>query len=373
MGKLLTQEVNMKKNISKIEKETFDESDFPEVPPPDIVAYNELRSCADLVRMEKDGVLKIQPEFQRNFIWPETDQTRFIDSLVKQLPIPSMCFSLDYKTQEWQVIDGLQRMSTIIRFLSDENWTLSKLEDIDKKLSGRNVGEIKADPIDSRQIYARVQNLSLPITILRCDYSKPDHSNYLFMIFHRLNTGGIKLNNQEIRNCIYSGTFNNLLRFLDKNERWQIIHKNRRQNIKRLMTQELILRIFAFHDGYKDYGGRLAKFLNDYMGDNRNLSKEDCQNKRLLFEETVNTIYDKLFDNAPPETKLTVTELEGLFVGVMRNSKKLKQLPSDVIKQRRQKLLNHEEFSEEKLSEGLSGKPRVIGRIVAAVEIFGGQ
>jgi hypothetical protein len=356
-----------------MEQETFEESDFLEVPPSDIVAYNELRSCADLVRMEKEGVLKIKPEFERNFVWSEAEQTRFVDSLVKQLPIPSMCFSLDYKTQEWQVIDGLQRISTIIRFLSEENWILSKLDDIDKKLSGRKVDEIRTDRIDSRQIFARVQNLTLPITVLRCDYSKPDHANYLFMIFHRLNTGGIKLNNQEIRNCIYTGTFNNLLRTLDKNEKWRDIHKNKQQNIKRLITQELILRIFALHDDYKNYGGRLAKFLNDYMNENKKLSDKECQDKRLLFEETVNTIYDKLFDDAPPDTKLTVTELEGLFVGVMYNLKKLKQLPSSVLKQRFQKLLDHEEFSDEKLSEGLSGKPRVTGRIGAAVDIFGEQ
>jgi uncharacterized protein with ParB-like and HNH nuclease domain len=68
--------------------------------------------------MHTQGILEIQPEFQREIVWKNPDQTRFIDSLVKQLPIPSMCFSLDYKAQKWQVIDGLQRMATIIRFLS---------------------------------------------------------------------------------------------------------------------------------------------------------------------------------------------------------------------------------------------------------------
>src|SRR5438552_13974766 len=111
--------------LATLEKESFEEDDSPEVPPSDVIAYNELRSCADLFRMKTQGILEIQPEFQREIVWKGPAQTRFIDSLVKQLPIPSMCFSLDYKTQKWQVIDGLQRMASIVRFLSGEDWILS--------------------------------------------------------------------------------------------------------------------------------------------------------------------------------------------------------------------------------------------------------
>ena len=81
--------------LEQLENETFEEDDSTEIPPADIVAYNELRSCADLFRMYKDGILEIRPIFQREIVWTAPAQTRFIDSLVKQLPIPSMCFSLD--------------------------------------------------------------------------------------------------------------------------------------------------------------------------------------------------------------------------------------------------------------------------------------
>ena len=96
----------MATKVEQLERVTFEEDDSFELPPPDIIAYNELRSCADLFRMYKEDILAIQPAYQREIVWTDTDQTRFIDSLVKQLPIPSMCFSLDYKTQKWQVIDG---------------------------------------------------------------------------------------------------------------------------------------------------------------------------------------------------------------------------------------------------------------------------
>ena len=104
--------------IYDLEKEQFSADEHNEVPPTDIVAYNELRSCADLYRMHTDGILDIHPDFQRNFIWKTADQTRFIDSLVKQLPIPSMCFAYDFKQNKWIVIDGLQRISTIVKFLN---------------------------------------------------------------------------------------------------------------------------------------------------------------------------------------------------------------------------------------------------------------
>ena len=186
-------------NIVELEQQTFEESDGFEIPPPDVVAYNELRSCADLFRMYQEQILEIRPQFQREIVWSLRAQTRFIDSLVKQLPIPSMCFSLDFKTQKWQVIDGLQRMSSIVRFLSGEEWRLARLEDVDPAISGQLVPNFHKDP-KLHSYYVRVQNLALPLNVIRCDLSKADHVDYLFTIFHRLNSGSEKLNNQEIRN-----------------------------------------------------------------------------------------------------------------------------------------------------------------------------
>ncbi|MGA3326120.1 MAG: DUF262 domain-containing protein [Terriglobia bacterium] len=132
----------MEQSISKLEEETFYEDTSAEIPPSDIVAYNELRSCADLFRMKQQGILEIQPEFQRDIVWKGPDQTRFIDSLIKQLPIPSMCFALDHKAQRWIVIDGLQRISTIVRFLEGGDWTLSPLEDVEEGIAGQSVAAI---------------------------------------------------------------------------------------------------------------------------------------------------------------------------------------------------------------------------------------
>lgn len=363
---------HMTSEIDKFEEATFNEDDSDEVPPIEIVAYNELRSCADLFRMKTQEILDIQPEFQREIVWSDPSQTRFIDSLIKQLPIPSMCFSLDYKTQKWQVIDGLQRISSIIRFLSAEDWTLSKLEDIDPKISGKPISKFLDKDSELHLYYTRVENLTLPITVIRCDYSKKTHTNYLFTIFHRLNTGGMKLNNQEIRNCIYSGELNNLLRRLNKNRKWMKLNKMSKDTGYRFTKQELILRFFAFYDEYEQYNGRLAKFLNDYMADHRSPSPSFVDEKTEKFNRVVDLVYGTIFAGRIP-TKLGISVLEAILVGVARNLEHVEMLPAMRVKAMYSRLLEQEEFSDEKLREGLAGRARVISRLNAATSIFAGD
>jgi hypothetical protein len=243
----------------------LEDSEQP-IPPADIVAYNELRSCADLFRMFATGKLEIQPDFQRDVVWKQDDQSRFIDSLVKQLPIPSMCFSLDHKTQRWKVIDGLQRMSSIIRFLSQSPWQLSDLSDIHPKLRGIKNIDLREGTDEQKRLYALVEDVSIPITVIRCDYSQRNHMLYLFTIFHRLNSGGVRLTNQEIRNCIYSGPFNDELKEFDRtNPDWKAVKKRIWGSMDRFRSTEVLLRILAFAERRNSYDGNLARFLNDFM------------------------------------------------------------------------------------------------------------
>lgn len=362
----------MEPTLAKLEEDSFFENDHAELPPSDIIAYNELRSCADLFRMKAQGILEVQPEFQREIVWKGPDQTRFIDSLIKQLPIPSMCFALDHKAQKWIVIDGLQRISTIVRFLEGGDWTLSALDDVDPEIAGQSVAAIKTDTGPLHQYYTRVENLSVPVTVLRCDFKKKNHMEYLFTIFHRLNTGGMKLNNQEIRNCIYGGNFNVLLRELDQHPNWRRLNKMRPGQFYRFSKQEIILRFFAFHDRTSSYEGHLAKFLNTYMHDNRQATDQFIKQKRLLFDETVSCICDSIFAGGMPP-KLSVTVIEAILVAVSKNIRALAGQPAQVLKTRYDKLINHPEFSEAALREGLSKRTRVIDRLTTAVNIFAGN
>lgn len=350
------------------ERESYEDS-FNDLPPGDIVAFNELRSCADLLRLYESKQLEIQPDFQRDVVWSKPDQTRFIDSLTKQLPIPSMCISLDYKTDKRLIIDGLQRMQSIINFLSDDEWKLSELDDIDIRLSGKTVHSVKTK---SKDVYDRVQNVMIPITVIRCDYDKKSHNEYLFTIFHRLNSGGLKLNNQEIRNCIYNGKLNTQLKNLVKNPTWHKLLNIKPKRTYRFVNEEFVLRFFSFYDRVDDYNGKLSKFLNDYMYDFRNPSDEVLAINENLFTRTVQLIYVKMLSSTPA-TGFSKTLLEGLFHGVSKNIDRLEKLDTKSLKSLLNRFKKLDEFQFENLQEGLSGKDKVISRLNASDDLFSGK
>ena len=195
---------------------------------------------------------------------------------------------------------------------------------------------------------------------------------YLFTIFHRLNTGGMKLNNQEIRNCIYGGIFNNFLKESDTYAAWRKLNKMRSAESYRFAKQEIILRFFALYDNANTYEGHLAKFLNTYMHDNQYSSVEFIAQKRTLFQSTVDCIVQKAIGGTQLP-KLSLTVMESVLVGVARNLPALQQAEATVVAQRFRALLGHADFSETSLKEGLSKKPRVIARLQTAVRTFAGE
>jgi len=358
--------VEQEYEISELEKYQSYQDDFNDIPPSDIVAFNELRSCADLLRLYTSNQLEIQPDFQRQIVWSKPDQTRFIDSLSKQLPIPSMCISLDYKTDKRLIIDGLQRMQSIINFLSEDEWKLSDLHDIDPEISGKTVHTIKTK---SKAIYDRVQNVMIPITVIRCDYSKKSHNEYLFTIFHRLNSGGVKLNNQEIRNCIYNGSLNTLLKTLAQNDTWKKLLSIKPNRKYRFSNEELILRLFAFYDNLGKYNGKLSIFLNNYMFDMREPDEEFVLEKTNLFERTNKLIYEKILDNESAAS-FSKTLLEGLLYGVAKNIDSLEQKSILELKLLHQCFNDLPDYSVESLKEGLSAREKVSKRLTASSNCF---
>ena len=353
--------------IAEEELSYADESD--ETPPNDIVAFNELRSCADLYRLHDANQLEIQPDFQRDVVWQPSEQTRFIDSLAKQLPIPSMCLSLDYKTDKRQVVDGLQRMSSIIRFLSDDKWRLSNLPDIDKRISNKTVEYVRRE---HPEIYSRIENTTIPVTVLRCDLSKRSHQEYLFTIFHRLNKGGLKLTNQEIRNCIYSGQFNDMLRSLASSDEFvklMSIDPNRKY---RFSNEELVLRILALGKDHSKYKGPLSKYLNAFMSDQRRLDDDQIEQIATEFKSVVGIIYEKALGEEPLP-RLSKATIEAIFVGMYRNLQTVSEKPSMTLSNQYTELRSDALFSPDALKEGLAATEKVKTRLDRAVEIFAQQ
>jgi Protein of unknown function DUF262 len=357
----------MESSSQNFQDDSF-ETSFEESPPKDIIAFNELRSCADLFRMHEDGDLDISPAYQRDIVWKGSDQTRFIDSLIKGLPIPSLCFSYDYVQEKWSVIDGLQRMASIIRFLEkDSDWTLSNIGDVNESIRGAPISEFQNPKSTLYKLWQRVKNTTIPITVIRCDPSKEDHSNYIFTIFHRLNSGGTKLTNQEIRNCIFSGGLNDLLKELDLDKAWKKIHKLGVNN--RLKSQEMILRFFAYHDALPSYTKQgLGKFLNFYMQEHRNPPTSFIFDHRSLFLQTINLIQKKM-PNAL-DGRISNAVIEAVLFGISKNIDGVTSAsPSKVLKAYKL-MLNSDAFSTAQIQEGLANPKKLSERLRVARASF---
>lgn len=363
----------LEEKINSLEEELQFLDDSNELPPEDVFAFNELRSCADLFRLYENKTLELHPDFQRDIVWGNTDQTRFIDSLVKHLPIPSLCFSLDAKSGKMQVIDGLQRIFSICQFLGKNDWRLSDLDDIDQKISGKTVQEIKEK---NKDIFEKVQNLSLPVTLLRCDYNKPNHTEYIFTIFRRLNTGGMKLTNQEIRNAVYAGTFNNLLKECNDRQNWRLLLQRttgQKNADDRFKSVELVLRFFSFFETYDSYRGKLTSFLNSYMQNKRHVAEKEIQRKKELFLQTILIAKENIFEKKL-KGKLSAATLEAVLFGLAKNVEYLNDLiqkdRGDKIKARYESLIKEKPFQTENLSEGLYKKQATLERLKLASRIF---
>lgn len=348
--------------VKEQEEELLTSDDDNKTPPIDVIAFNEQRSCADLFRLVTSKQLDTEPDFQRGEVWSSAERTRFIDSLIKQLPIPSMCFSIDAKSSKRLVIDGLQRTSTVTSFLDERIvWKLSNLDDIDERLRNKTNEEIKTD---YPQLWSIIENTMIPVTVIRCDYDSFDHMEYLYTIFHRLNTNSVRLNNQEVRNCIFNGTFNTVLKKLSEDPRVEAVYGKS----KRFSTAEYLLRALAFNDGLDDYSGKMSKYLNDYMFSHR--FNEPSESQTLILD-SVELIANTIMHHRDV-TSLSKTVLEGVMVGVMSNVETLKKKSADDLVILYDKLSSSKAFSAESLSEGLTSKKKVLTRLSLAKKTFKG-
>ena len=339
-----------------------DESECP-VPPANIYSYNETRSCFDIVRMLQDNDLCRTPDFQRSDVWEMPQKTRFIDSLLKKLPIPSMCFSVD-SNDSYLVIDGKQRTGTILEFLGKDvkpTFKLSILDDVDPRISGKTLEEIKEY---NPEVIKAVGNLTIPINVIKCDYSKKDNLNYIYKIFQRLNTGGLKLSNQEIRNCVYRGSLIKLINECNNFTYWKS-WVEKLAGDKRMKGQERILLFFCMYYYLDKYENKLSTFMSDFLSLHQNEDEDWINKQKLLFERTLNVaskIKLKSFRNV---------YIDAILYGIVKNIDSSEKKSIEQLQQMYEKLLNDLAFSPEKLKDGTSNKTRLLERYMAAKKIFG--
>ena len=198
------------------------------------------------------------PEYQRNFVWNEDRQSKFIESVLLGLPIPYI-FTADTDGR-LEIVDGSQRLRTIVAFLKDE-LTLCSLE-ILTHLNGFKYSNL----LKSRQ--RKFQNSTIRMIAL----SDKSDEDVRYMMFERINTGSELLRDMEKRKGIFSGKF---LEFVYKEcSQHPLFIKNTRftKNLsKRGEPQELITRFFAYANNLDKFNGNVNDFLNKFV-DNCNKS-----------------------------------------------------------------------------------------------------
>lgn len=217
-----------------------------------------------------DRSLVLRPDFQRLSVWRRPRQSRLIESLLLNIPIPPCYFAEDAEGTR-VVVDGQQRLRAIEEFRNGQ-YRLTGLE-IRDDLNGKRWVDL--DPKDARRIVRRVLK-----TIVISHHSDSDIK---FEIFRRLNTGGVPLTEQEIRNAIYRGPFNQLLDSLaHRNGLLQILRRSEPDN--RLRHHEVVLRYFALYASLENFRPPLKRVLNKFAEASRNFSADELANMEARFD-----------------------------------------------------------------------------------------
>lgn len=239
-----------------------------------IVIEKNDRSLAEFHRWVKAGRLIVDPDWQREYVWENPRASRLIESVLADIPVPVIYLA---KTAEgkYEVIDGLQRLTSIFRFFDNE-FTLGGLEIIPELNRKR-----------FRDLPQREQNKLTDATLRTFELSPQTPKDMMFVIFERLNTGGISLNEMEIRNAIYRGRLNDLLKELAKNSDFLAAVNQKKLN-QRMVDRGLVLRFLAFYERthHKLQAG-LKRFLNEFLDAYRDPKETKLKEYRDQFDKAM--------------------------------------------------------------------------------------
>ena len=250
------------------------------------------KSVEDTVRMIEKGRIFLEPDFQRySQVWDYKTASQLIESVLLNVPIPPI-YVAEEDNGTWNIIDGLQRLTSFKNFYEGK-FKLRGLDSL-KELNRQNYESLNSN---AKSI---LDNGSLRIILI----TKESHPEMKYDVFMRLNRGSVKLTEQELRNCLYRGNLNDLIKELRNNQQLLNI-LNLDKPHKRMDDAELILRYFALSKHFNqedvkinDYKGIMKTFLNSYMDKNKMLSLEQVDELRQKFNCTLNKVYNIFGDNS---------------------------------------------------------------------------
>ncbi|AXE20282.1 DUF262 domain-containing protein [Runella rosea] len=276
-------------------------------------------SVKELISMISENIIDIAPEYQRQFRWKEDRQSELIESIFLGIPIPSL-FMATNNDGSWELIDGVQRLSSIIHFAGSDD-ARSKAGLLDK-IRNKAIDNLKLSGLGKLSSFNNKLFTDLPKTVQLEFLLKPmkittlsdkSDKNVRFDLFERLNTGGVVLTPQEIRSCVYRGRFNDFLKELSKTDDFL-------QTIKLTETQhsdgtreELVLRFFAFFENYEQFDHSVVDFLNSYM--EKSSIKFDYETNRKIFSKTFSQLKNLPNGITKKRNTTPINLFEGVAVG----------------------------------------------------------
>ena len=249
-----------------VKQQVLEEDEYADDEGEDAIAWQELPPDRDffaspydppiksLVQEIRERELIVRPTFQRYQVWDDTIKSRFVESILLNIPIPTLFFADDEDKKV--VVDGQQRLLALKDFL-DNAYALRGLEVL-APLNGK-----RWDALTERQ-QRIINNRTLRCLVI----SEKSDAEIRFQVFERVNQGGLPLNGQEVRHCIYRGELNDLLHELVEHETWLRLY-GRADRHPRMTDCELVLRFFAVRHALPNYTPPLKRLLTNYMTDHR--------------------------------------------------------------------------------------------------------
>lgn len=273
----------------------IDEDAFMKEPfnPNEINIVAKQDTLRNIIERLKNNEIDMNTDFQRHVdLWDPNKMSRLIESILIRFPLPAFYFDAT-DDENWLVVDGLQRLSSIRKFIIEEDnkekLYLRGLEYI-SELEGKPYSELP------RTFKRRIDEC--PVTLFLIQPGTPDEVKY--SIFRRINTGGLVLNNQEIRNAMAKPGIRKYLEDLAKDD---FLIKTIGDQSKRMVDQELVLRFMAFHTmDYLKSTKNITTFLDDMMDKLKKSDSRELRNLDADFREAMKRCWE-IFENSAFEKK----------------------------------------------------------------------
>ena len=291
--------------------------------------------------VDKDDNELYVPDYQREFVWDDTHQSRFIESLILGLPIPFIFASEIKKTGKLEIVDGSQRIRTMAAYLND-NLVLTNL----KKLTNLNNTHYEQLPSSLKR---KIKNTTIRMIVL----SSKATSDVRTEMFDRINTSSVPLLPMEKRRGIFKGKFTDFIIRLANNQEFRILCPLNKYLFNRREEEELVLRFFAFMDAYpyfrKIEEKGVANYLDWYLNSkNNDINEDELKEKEDKFLQMISFIKDVYpkqgFAKAKNTVGISKPYFEALAIGVSLAFQENQDLKKEKLKELSVKKENRNEF-----------------------------